>query len=85
MNENEKDWENPTFGKIYFVLALADGLAERDEIADWLNQNGFCNLTVCQTCRVDDFVHIEGCSVGKNIEKVLRALGKENRVLWEPE
>lgn len=32
--------------------------------------NYYCpNLTVCVECRVDDFVHVEGCSISQFIEK----------------
>lgn len=26
-----------------------------------LSRSGFANLTVCPRCRVDDFIHVEGC------------------------
>lgn len=29
-----------------------------------LNRNGMANVTVCPICRVDDFIHIEGCKLG---------------------
>lgn len=70
MNENDKDWNAPEFGRIYFALALADATTEGDGIGNWLNRNGFCNLTVCPTCHTDDFVHVEGCSMAETIEMI---------------
>jgi hypothetical protein len=32
------------------------------KLAQILNENGFCNKTVCPECGVDDFTHVEGCS-----------------------
>ena len=34
-----------------------------DELTGVLNRNGCANWTVCPECRVDDFSHIEGCSM----------------------
>lgn len=72
MNENDKDWRNPAFERIYKALAVADtlndGAGDRDDICDWLNRNGFCNLTACPKCRVDDFTHVEGCPIGRSVQ-----------------
>lgn len=63
MTENEKDWRNPVVRQIYFVLACAD--SNGSDVVNWLNRNGFCNLTVCPECHVDDFVHVENCVLGE--------------------
>lgn len=34
-----------------------------------LNDNGGANITCCPECSVDDFVHVEGCSVGAEVDK----------------
>jgi hypothetical protein len=35
--------------------------------------NDVCpNLTVCPECHVDDFVHVEGCKLDKEITKRLK-------------
>ena len=48
--------------KIYRALQKAN---EKDQaINTWLNFAGYANLTVCPECRVDDFVHVEGCKLG---------------------
>ena len=53
----------------------------QDRVTAWLNRNGFCNLTVCPECRVDDFVHVEDCVIGLALEKmgnyILEYLGAE--------
>ena len=33
----------------------------RDVLYKILNDNGAANLTVCPSCKVDDFVHVVGC------------------------
>ena len=38
------------------------------QLARILNENGGANITCCPECRVDDFVHVEGCSVGKAVD-----------------
>jgi hypothetical protein len=71
MNENDKDWGNPAFRLIYIALATSE--AEKSQgpfVAGWLNSNGFCNLTCCPECHVDDFTHVEGCETAKIIETV---------------
>lgn len=68
MSENDKDWGNPIVLKIYLALAMADLAEPDDNIVNWLNRNGFCNLTVCPLCHVDDFVHVEGCQAGLAVD-----------------
>lgn len=68
MNENDKDWNNPVFRAIYQSLAVLDYYSPNDDVVKWLNANGFCNLTVCPECHVDDFVHIEGCKINQRLE-----------------
>lgn len=69
MNESDKDWDNPAFRKLYEILALADAESSNDALLKWLNRNGFCNLTVCPECHVDDFVHVEGCGIAKQLAR----------------
>lgn len=46
----------------YLILDAAD--TESDgEVARILNENGCANWTVCPECNVDDFTHVEGCSL----------------------
>ena len=72
LSENEKDWDNPVFKTVYLALALADWKEPGDELLNWLNNNGFCNLTVCPECHVDDFVHVEGCKTGDELEAMAK-------------
>jgi hypothetical protein len=69
LSENDKDYSSPIFDRIYGALANA-GLVtgSENEVAKWLNDNGFCNLTVCPECHVDDFVHIETCKIGRALD-----------------
>ena len=69
MNENDKDWKNPAFATIYASLALADLQEPDNKIPDWLNANGFANLTCCPECHVDDFVHVEGCTISRDMKR----------------
>jgi hypothetical protein len=62
MSEEDKDC-------IYAALYLADALEADNRMMDWLNHNGFCNLTVCPMCRVDDFTHVEGCKMGERLDR----------------
>lgn len=68
MNEKDKDWTNPAFANIYVALAMADIQEADDSIPNWLNANGFCNLTCCPECHVDDFVHVERCSIAAKMD-----------------
>jgi hypothetical protein len=73
MSENDKDYGSPTFKRIYGLLAAMAILQEPDNfICDWLNQNGFANLTCCPECHFDDFTHVVGCSIGEAVDKVVR-------------
>ena len=75
MNENEKDWDNPIVPKIYAALVMAD--REDPEVCDWLNANGFCNLTYCPSCHVDDFTHVEGCLMAKAIDAIAGVIERQ--------
>ena len=33
------------------------------------------NLTVCYDCRIDDFVHVEGCAIAAAAQRAAEALG----------
>ena len=80
INENEKDWDNPIVEKIYASLAQAD-LQEDGQIAAWLNANGFCNLTCCPRCHVDDFTHVEGCQMGDALNIILDLIEQQKPTL----
>ena len=81
MNDNDKDWDNPVFVDIYKALASADasrvkkyGFTKRgNAVVKWLNNNGFCNLTVCPRCHTYDFNHIEGCDMAAQLEEAPHA------------
>jgi len=45
-----------------------------DALMSVLNRTGAANLTVCPECHVDDFTHVEGCT-----------LGEECKHLWDNE
>jgi hypothetical protein len=73
LSENEKDYSSPIFDTIYGALANAGLVADsQNEVAKWLNDNGFCNLTVCPECHVDDFVHIETCKIGRTLDSICK-------------
>ena len=39
-------------------------------VAEVLRKNGKCRWTVCPECRVDDFTHVEGCSmISKTLDR----------------
>lgn len=65
MTENEKDYNAPGFRLVYMALAMGELQGGGDKLTDWLNLNGFANLTCCPLCRVDDFTHVENCQLGK--------------------
>jgi len=44
-------------------LMLQDLQEKHPELCGWLSDNGYTNLTVCPRCKVDDFVHVEGCKL----------------------
>jgi hypothetical protein len=73
MSANAKDWGNPVFVHIYFALAMTDSQTPGDDVLDWLNKNGFCSLTVCPACHVDDFGHVEGCLIAKALDATKEA------------
>ena len=51
----------------YIILATLERKYE-NEIHETVND--YCpNLTVCPECRVDDFVHVEGCSIDKRLSE----------------
>lgn len=64
LSENDKDYDALAFKKIYLALAITDAQDPGDSIPDWLNANGFANMTCCPECHVDDFGHVQGCKVG---------------------
>lgn len=74
MNESDKDWKNPIFLHIYGALAIADKQRKNDDIVNWLNANGFCNLTCCPECHTDDFTHVEGCSISNGLDVIANRL-----------
>lgn len=47
------------YAQLYLLDVLSYG-----EVAKYLNENGFCDKTVCPECHIDDFTHVEGCSQG---------------------
>jgi len=75
LSEYDKDWSNPAFRDVYVSLALGDDHAPDNKFLNWLNENGFANLTCCPHCHVDDFTHVEGCALAAVIEqhKIRRA------------
>ena len=67
-------WENPSTRQLTRILNLAyDKFGE--EFYKLVETN--CpNLTVCVECRIDDFVHVEGCSIADTLES--SELGENN-------
>lgn len=72
MSENDKDWGNPIFRVIYVGLASME--AQSPGVCDWLNANGFANLTVCPECHEDDFTHVAGCAIATALQIAGRAI-----------
>ncbi len=70
MRESEKDYDNPAFNRVYMALAVREIVEENLEFVNWLNHNGFANLTCCPYCHVDDFAHVQGCKIGRAIEEL---------------
>ena len=56
---------------MYGRLALIDE-ATNGQLRKALNDGGLCNWTVCPVCRIDDFVHVEGCKLGDATEAHIR-------------
>lgn len=50
----------------YTELFIAD-LGTNGALAKVLKSNGKPNWTVCPTCGVDDFLHVKGCILDKEI------------------
>jgi len=48
-------------GFTYIELQKLDYISN-GKLTKILNDNGVPNLTVCPQCKVDDFVHVVGCS-----------------------
>ena len=71
LEEGEKDYDSPTFDRIYGALASAGASSDtQDQVTEWLNENGFCNLTVCPECHVDDFTHTQSCKTGGILQRI---------------
>ena len=49
----------------YKIMQQADIVLD-GAVAGVLNRNGRANWTVCPECSVDDFTHVEGCSLIDN-------------------
>lgn len=47
----------------HLYLMLQELQDIKPELCGWLSSNGYTNLTVCPRCKVDDFVHVEGCKL----------------------
>ena len=76
MKESDKDWHNPAFFRVYSALAMADFQAQSDTMMNWLNANGFANLTCCPVCHVDDFTHVESCPLATTLDLIKQAMVK---------
>ena len=46
-----------SYDELYFMDIIS-----HYKVSQYLNQNGYCSLTVCPECHIDDFIHVEGCS-----------------------
>lgn len=55
--------ENPVSIEVYLVLEEMD-IDTAGEVGKYLNTIS-PNLTVCPSCHVDDFVHVEGCKLSR--------------------
>ena len=56
--------DNPINEEIYLILEEAD-IESLGEVAKFLNESGKPSMTVCPVCKVDDFIHVEGCSLNR--------------------
>jgi hypothetical protein len=68
-SENDKDYDSPAFEKVYVALAMAHAHESGDDVLDWLNRNGFPNLTCCPECTSDGFIHLVGCTVAATLDE----------------
>ena len=59
--ENEKDWLNPAYARIYSGLAVNHALESDTSILNWLCRNGFGSLTSCPECHEWNFNHTPSC------------------------
>lgn len=61
-------------------LILASLAMKSKDVYPFVNK--MCpNMTVCPECRVDDFTHVESCSIGKMLEPNIKIKIKMN---YEP-
>jgi hypothetical protein len=51
--------------KLFRANFISDG-----EVVQVLNSNGCPNMTVCPECFVDDFCHVEGCSIAYAVDDI---------------
>jgi hypothetical protein len=58
------DGDNPINEEIYLLLEELD-INRAGDVSKFLNNNGYGNLSVCPECHVDDFVHVETCSLNR--------------------
>jgi len=49
----------------YITMALSN--QDDEAVASVLNRNGQANWTVCPECRVDDFTHVQGCTINSEL------------------
>ncbi len=52
----------PLNDKDYDILQRMD-IDNAGALAQVLNRNGMARWTVCPKCHVDDFTHVEGCTL----------------------
>lgn len=56
----------------YIELSLINEV--HDNLVSILCRSGATNLTCCPECSIDDFIHVEGCSIDEEV-KVKSAMG----------
>lgn len=69
------DKNNPTAVLIYSILSVLDE-RENDKVLELLTLRQCQMMAVCPECKLDLFVHFEGCSVASFIDEVKQARPK---------
>jgi len=50
-------------------LILIEAVDHFPDLEGVLNRNGGANMTVCPECHVDDFTHVEGCTLAAEVRQ----------------
>lgn len=63
------------------ILQLANELVGGERVRQVLNNNGACRFTVCPSCRVDDFVHVDDCPLSIQPGELNRKISMQKRLV----